>query len=133
MMPGHDIPDIEFYVLQKSGSSYTAVQVPTESNISARYVPIKAVGTLNAEGDIDWIIHCNDELFEQSVLGEQLFPEVAAAIKRFRISDHSGYRCYINDIEVEQTNNSPMTLAHDFYYKNQLEEGLNLAFTQLHS
>jgi adenylate cyclase class 1 len=133
MMAGHDIPDIEFFVLQKSGSNYTAVQVPTEANISARYVPIKAVGALNAAGDIDWIIHCNDELFEQSVLGEQLFPEVAAAIKRFRTSDHSGYRCYINDIEVEQTNNSAMTLAHDFYYKNQLEEALNLAFTQLHS
>ncbi|NNL56761.1 MAG: class I adenylate cyclase [Pseudomonadales bacterium] len=132
LITGQEIPDIEFFALQKNGTGYSTTQVPTESNISAKYLPIKAVGAQNAAGQIDWVIHCNDELFDQAVLGEQLFSAVAASIKKFRKSDQPAYRCYINDIEVHRSGHASSSLVQDFYYKNLLEDSLNNAFVQLY-
>ncbi|NNC54469.1 MAG: hypothetical protein HKO07_01970, partial [Pseudomonadales bacterium] len=66
-----------------------------------------------------------------AILGESLFTEVAASIKKFRRADQPAYRCYINDIEVHRKSGGNTTLVQDFYYKNKLEDALNNAFALL--
>ncbi|RZV49302.1 MAG: hypothetical protein EX270_12905, partial [Pseudomonadales bacterium] len=129
--PSPELPDIEFFALQQNAGHYTATLVPTEANISAKYMPIKAVGSQGTAGNIDWVIHCNDELFDGAILGDSLFTDVAASIKKFRRADQPAYRCYINDIEVHRQCGGNTTLVQDFYYKNKLEDALNNAFALL--
>ncbi|MGB5325500.1 MAG: class I adenylate cyclase [Pseudomonadales bacterium] len=126
-----ELPDIEFFALQQNAGHYSATLVPTEANISAKYLPIKAVGSQSTDGHIDWAIHCNDELFDQAILGERLFTEVATSIKKYRRPGQPAYRCYINDIEVHRQCGGSNTLVQDFYYKNRLEDALNNAFALL--
>lgn len=123
-----ELPEIKCYALKKVGSSYSATQVPTESRISANYLSVKAIGSKDKHGNIMWSIYCNDEIFEQTLLGEQLFTEVANSIKRYRKTDQPHYRCYITDIEVTGTAIGASSLVQDFYHKNALENLINEAF-----
>jgi adenylate cyclase class 1 len=136
------LPDIEFYALNKneasSDHSYSTLRVPTESDIGATYLSIKAVGTKASSGDIHWTIFCNDETFDQTLHGKALFEKVAESIMQRRQSKQQRYRCYITDIEItgrgiSTTDNDSRSdnLIRDFYFKNQLEESLNEALLAL--
>ena len=126
-----EVPSIEFYMLNKTHSGYNTTSVPTESNISANYLPIKAVGNQGIVGGIDWVFYCDENIFEASFLGEQLFAVLAQSIQRHRKSGDSHYRCYITDIEVTSMYGDNSNLALDLQYKLDLEEKLNQAFLAL--
>ncbi len=126
-----ELPDIEFYLLTTTGAGYSTRPVPTESDISARYLPIKAIGTQQGLQPIEWSICCEDVIYDQAELSDQVFVSVARAIQQHRQAGQPGYRCYITDIDISACSGSTGSLAHELYYKLQLEEQLNNAFTQL--
>lgn len=128
-----EVPSIEFYMLNKTHSGYSTTAVPTESNISANYLPIKAVGSQGIVGDIDWVFYCDDKAFEASILGDQVFAALAKSIQSHRQSSDTYYRCYITDIEVTCMYGDNSNLAQDLQYKLELEEKLNQAFLSLRS
>lgn len=134
------LPNIEFYALTRvtasAGNSYSVTRLPTEADISANYLSIKAIGQGNSSGELSWSIYCNDEVFSQERLGEQFFMQVAESIASRRQAGQQRYRCYITDIEINTaTPTDSQTLAdgilRDFYYKNKLEARLNDAFLNL--
>ena len=126
-----DIPDIEFYLLSTSGNGYTTRRVPTESDISARYLPIKAIGTQSGLHPIEWSICCEEVMYDQAELGDQVFVAVARAIQQHRQAGQPRYRCYITDIDISACSGNGTSLAHELYYKLLLEEKLNNAFSEL--
>lgn len=123
-------PQLEFYAISKTATGYSSRQVPTESEISANYLPIEAVGKRSLVGEIDWSIACNEQRFDSSNHGADLFEQVAQAIKQHRKSGQSRYRCYITDIDISACLSKP-DLAHELYHKLQLEDAINNAFKQL--
>lgn len=124
------IPGIEFYALSKTTTGYNTRQVPTESEISANYLPVSAIGSRGSIGQIEWSISCSGQQFDSASLGDELFSQLAQAIKNHRRSGQNKYRCYITDIDISDclTNCS---LAHELYYKLQLEDAVNAAFLAL--
>lgn len=120
-------PGIEFYALTETAGQYSCRQVPTESEISAQYLPIKAFGSRTITGDIAWKINCNEQSFDSATYGEDLFAKVAQAIKDHRRSGQSRYRCYITDIDISACLPAP-DLAHELHYKLALEAAINDAF-----
>ena len=127
----HSLASIEFYILHKTNTGFSATTVPTESNISANYLPIKAVGTQGIVGNIEWTIYCDDQTFSSQSHGDQLFVELAKSIQTHRQSSEQQYRCYITDIEVTSMFGDRSCLAMDLEHKLALEEQLNQAFANL--
>jgi len=123
--------DIACYVLQESFGEYAANPVPTESNISASILSIKATGIVDTTGEICWSIACDEQIYEQSILGDSMFNEVAQAIVQYRENNQTQYRCYITDIEVQDSLQKHSSLVRDFNYKNVLEQRLNAAYEAL--
>lgn len=121
---------VEFYGLNPGSHGYSCRQVPTESEISAQYLPIKAIGKRSLLGDIEWRIAFQAQEFSAAELGTTLYQQVAQAIKAHRRDGQNRYRCYITDIDISDWLDNP-TLAYELHYKLQLETAINDAFTQL--
>ena len=127
---------IQCFQIQRKASSVALSKVPLAGLVNkGRFISVQVNVDLNEQGGFDYHVVCNEQEFQSTILGDNLYNAVASFILGLRASGQK-YPTYITDLALSENAIENLPFGHDqtIHYidlKLKLEKRINDAMSHL--